>query len=69
MNNNERMKLMTKRVLAWGIALPVTQALIFALVWGVLYDKLEVVTLTGGILATTLGAVTAFYFSKKMSEE
>lgn len=69
MANNEQFKLNTRRWLAWGVGGVAIGVIGFAGVWGVLNNMMEVVTLSIGILATTIGSVIAFYFSKKLSEE
>jgi len=67
--NNEKFKLLTRRVLAWVFVGLVTVTLCFIAVWGTIHGIIELVTLAGGGLLTELGTVIAFYFVKKMSEE
>ena len=67
--NNEHFKLITRRYLAWGVAGLATITVAFAGVWGVVTGTIELVTLSLGILGTTIGSVVGFYFSKKISEE
>lgn len=69
MDNNERFKLVTRRVVFWGFAAIATLTLAFIAVWGALNDQIEYVTLAAGGLLTELGAVIAFLTAKKISEE
>jgi len=67
--DNDHFKLVTRRYLAWGVGGLAVLVLSFIAVWGAIQGVMELVTLAGGILGTTLGVVIAFYFSKKISEE
>ena len=67
--DNELFKLRTRRYLAWGVGGLAVLVIGFIAVWGAVQGMTELVTLAGGILATTLGAVTGYYFSTKISEE
>lgn len=69
MANNEQFKLNTRRWLAWGVGGVAIGVIGFAGVWGVITGAIEIVTLSIGILGTTIGAIMAFYFVKKLSEE
>jgi len=65
----EEFKLLTRRVLAWGIGLPITYTLCAGLIYGLVKGQMEVVTLCAGILGTAIGSVIGFYFGKKVAEE
>jgi len=67
--NNEKFKLITRRILAVGIALPIAYSLCFGLIYGILTEATEIVTLCAGILGTGLGAIIGFYFKSKVQEE
>jgi len=67
--NNDLFKLITRRYLAWGIGGVAVATVAFTGVWGVLTATIELVTLSLGILGTSIGSIIGFYFGKKMSEE
>ena len=67
--NNELFKLITRRYLAWGIGGLAVVTVAFTGVWGVLTNAIELVTLSLGILGTSIGSIIGFYFGKKLSEE
>jgi len=69
MDNNEKYKLVTRRGLAWGVGAVALGTVAFAGILGVLNGTTELVTLSLGILGTTLGSIVGFYFGKKTSEE
>lgn len=68
-NNNEKFKLVTKRILAWGIGGLAIATIAFIGVWGTITEQPELVTLAGGGLIGLIGSIVGFYFGKKTSEE
>lgn len=68
-NHQEKFKLITRRYLAWGVGGIAIITVAFAGIWGVLTATIELVTLSLGILGTTIGTIVGFYFSKKVGEE
>lgn len=68
-DNNEKFKLNTRRWLAWGVGGVAIAVIGFTGVWGLMKGMMEAVTLSVGILGTTIGSIIVFYFGKKASEE
>ena len=68
-NNEEHYKLVTRRVLAWGIGGVAIATVAFIGFWGAVKGQPELVTLAGGGLIGLIGSILGFYFSKKTSEE
>ncbi|KKN87084.1 hypothetical protein LCGC14_0263540 [marine sediment metagenome] len=69
MENNDRFKLNTRRWVALPVVAMATAAALFLVVYGAISEQLALATMGGTALFTELGAVTAFYFSKKINEE
>lgn len=67
--NNEVFKLVTRRYVALPLVGAAVAAGLFMVVYGAISEQIELVTMGGAALFTEMGAVTAFYFSKKLSEE
>lgn len=68
-NNNETFKLNTRRWVALPLVGVATIAALFLVIYGAITEQLALTTMGGTALFTELGAITAFYFSKKISEE
>jgi len=67
--NNELFKLVTRRWVALPLVGAAVVAGLFMVVYGAISRQTELVTMGGAALFTEMGAVTAFYFAKKLSEE
>ncbi len=69
MANNELFKLVTRRYVALPLVGAAIAAGLFMVVYGAISEQIELATMGGAALFTELGAVTAFFFAKKTSEE
>lgn len=67
--NNELFKLVTRRYVALPLVGAAIVAALFMVVYGALSGQIELATMGGAALFTEMGAVTTFYFAKKLSEE
>jgi len=67
--NNEKFKLVTRRIIFWFFIPLAALTLSFITVWGAITEQVELVTLGAGALAAELGAIIAFLTAKKISEE
>jgi len=62
MDELEKHRAVTRRVLAWGIGLGILVVISFIGIWGAIKGQESLVTLAAGILGTTLGSIVVFYF-------
>jgi len=67
--NERQYKLKTRRYLAWAVAIPITLTLCFGLVYGLITQNSEAISVCSGILGTAIGAIIGFYFKSKVEEE
>lgn len=70
MEDSDKFKLITRRVIAWGLGGVATLALAFVVVWSQICpgESNEMAsTATGGLIAIVSGII-GFYFSKKVRE-
>lgn len=65
----DRFKLFTRRLLAWGTVFPIVLILCFAVVWGAVHDNMELVNLAVGFAGGALSTVLAMYFGKRLVDE
>lgn len=67
--STELYKLATRRIVAIPLVAVATTASLFLIVYGSFTKQTELVTLGAGPIFMELGALTAYYFSKKLEEE
>ncbi len=67
--DNERFKLITRRVIAWAVVGVALVGFGFLVIYGAIQGNEILVALGAGTLSSTLGAAIAFFFGKKASEE
>lgn len=69
MEDNGVFKLVTRRVLAWGVVFPVILMMCFLAVYGAITEQIELVTLAVGFTGGSVSSILILYFGKKISEE
>lgn len=67
--DNDTHKLVTRRWIALPLIGAAVLAALFMVIYGAITGQLELTTMGGTALFTEMGAITAFYFAKKLSEE
>lgn len=69
MENNDLFKLVTRRWIALPLIGVALGCAAFLVVYGAMSAQLELATMGAAAIFTEMGAVVAFYFCKKVSEE
>ena len=68
-NNDGKHRLVTRRVLAWGITGTGIFSLSFLAIWGACTRQGELVALSAGALISLVSSVAAFYFAENKEKE
>ena len=67
--DEQKYKLVTRRILAWGVIFLIVPAVAFAIIYGAVTRQTDIFTagMTGG--GTMAGVALTYYFTTKTSEE
>lgn len=69
MLDNEKYKLTTRRMIAWGVGGLAAVTIAFVGIYGTVTRQIDLVNLSIGFLGGILSSVVVFYFAKPSTED